>query len=252
MERNRDHDEERDRNEDAVASEGRLRTFARETLLPMFAVIAIIVPLRSAVADWNDVPSGSMRPTILEGDRIWVNKLAYGLRVPLTMAWVARWDEPARGDVVTMASPADGIRLVKRIVALPGDRISMRNNRLTINGHPLAYRSTKNAPDSSRPNGSQPMHVIETEELGDLSHAVTIVPALRGHHDSFDEFTVPEDHYFFLGDNRDRSRDSRFVGTVARGDIYGRVSHIALSVDPDRTYRPRFERWGMPLDSVVE
>ena len=129
---------EREGPEGSKKSEG--RGFARDTLLPILAVVAILVPLRSAIADWNDVPSGSMRPTILEGDRIWVNKLAYGLRVPLTMAWIAHWDEPTRGDVVTLASPDDGIRLVKRIVGLPGDRITMTANRLMINGEPVPYQ----------------------------------------------------------------------------------------------------------------
>ena len=229
-----------------------LRRFVRETLFPLFAVFAIIVPLRSAVADWNDVPSGSMRPTILEGDRIWVNKLAYGLRVPLTTTWLARWDEPARGDVVTLASPDTGedagMRLVKRIIGLPGDRISMSANHLSINGKQIRYDDFASSTELLR-SGDRPMPaLLETERLENHPHAITIIPGLAGRIDSFREFVVPEGHYFFLGDNRDRSRDARFVGPVPLDDIYGRVTHIALSGDPNRHYRPRFERWFQPLD----
>jgi signal peptidase I len=224
------------------------RGFLREKLLPILAVIAIVVPLRSAVADWNDVPSGSMRPTILEGDRIWVNKLAYGLRVPLTTSWLAQWEEPTRGDVVTLASPADGIRLVKRIVGLPGDRISMDSNRLTINGELLVYNDRRPATEDRHLADRRLMADLRTEWLDNRSHAIALTPGVAGRIDSFHEFLVPEGHYFFLGDNRDQSRDSRFVGTVPRDEIYGRVTHVALSVDPERNYRPRFDRWFQPLD----
>ena len=224
------------------------RNFFRDTVVPILIVIAIVVPLRSAVADWNDVPSGSMRPTILEGDRIWVNKLAYGLRVPLTMAWVIRWQAPTRGEVVTFASPDDGIRLVKRIVGLPGDRISMTANRLMINGKRLAYDEVTTGLPAPRPMNRNVATLVQTERLDEHPHAVTVVPALAGLSDSFPEFTVPDGHYFFLGDNRDQSRDSRFIGTVALDDIYGRVTHVALSVDPDHYYKPRFARWGKSLD----
>jgi signal peptidase I len=244
---------EREGPEGSEKSEG--RGFARDTLLPILAVLAILVPLRSAIADWNDVPSGSMRPTILEGDRIWVNKLAYGLRVPLTMAWITHWDEPTRGDVVTLASPDDGIRLVKRIVGLPGDRIAMAANRLTINGEPVVYDRVDRVHDTPRapdPTADPMAPLIQTERLGGRLHAVTVIPALAGLGDSFDEFIVPEGQYFFLGDNRDQSNDSRFIGTVALEGIYGRVSFIALSVDPERYYRPRIERWLRPLDIEFE
>ena len=237
-------------------SRGVVRVFLRETLLPMVIVIAILVPLRSAVADWNDVPSGSMRPTILEGDRIFVNKLAYGLRAPLSSVWLARWDRPSRGDVVTFASPDDGIRLVKRIVGLPGDQIAMVGNRLIVNGEPLEYADIQSgdgeAAQTTRSNDHDHPAVVEIEHLGDREHRIRRLPTVAGRIDSFDAFTIPADEYFFLGDNRDESRDSRFIGTVALGEIDGRVTHVALSVDPNRSYRPRFERWFHALDSGVE
>ena len=218
------------------------RTVWRELVVPLVVVLGIVLPLRSAVADWNDVPSASMRPTILEGDRIYVNKLAYGLRLPFTFEWLARWEHPQRGDVVTLASPADGIRLVKRVVGLPGDRIAMRDNRLWVNGSPVAYEAMASDARTRLPDGRQLEAFTFTERLSGREHVVTLTPALPAHA-SFSERVVPDGHYFFLGDNRNVSKDSRIVGSVSLDRIYGRVTHIAASLDPDNGYRPRFERF---------
>ena len=94
---------------------------------------------RTAVADWNPIPSGSMRPTLLEGDVVLVNRLAYDLKLPLTDVILAHIDDPQRGDVVTFSSPLDGTRLIKRIAALPGDTVEMRNEVLYINGQAAEY-----------------------------------------------------------------------------------------------------------------
>src|SRR5882757_10343540 len=95
---------------------------------------------RTAVADWNPIPSGSMHPGLLEGDVVFVNRLAYNVKVPLTDLVLAHTGEPRRGDIVTFSSPADGRRLIKRIVALPGDTLQMRGRQLIINGQPAQYR----------------------------------------------------------------------------------------------------------------
>ena len=131
-----------------------LRDFGVRWIAPIAIALAIMLPLRSAVADWNDVPSGSMRPTLLEGDRIFVHKLAYGLRVPFTYAWLARWGVPERGDVVTFASPEDETRLVKRIIGVPGDRVAMRGNELLLNGAPVEYAVLEPNTDGRLPNGA--------------------------------------------------------------------------------------------------
>ena len=89
---------------------------------------------RTAMADWNPIPSASMRPTLLEGDVVLVNRLAYDFKLPLTDLRVARLGEPQRGDVITFTSPQDGVRLIKRLVGLPGDVIELRNDRLLVNG----------------------------------------------------------------------------------------------------------------------
>jgi signal peptidase I len=94
---------------------------------------------RLAIADWNPVPSGSMRPTLLEGDVVLVNRLAYDFKLPLSDTALLRLGEPQRGDVITFSSPKDGVRLIKRLVALPGDTVELRNEVLWINGQSVAY-----------------------------------------------------------------------------------------------------------------
>src|SRR5580765_3311532 len=103
--------------------------------IKVFAIMLLVIcSLRSALADWNDVPTGSMKPTIQEGDRVVVNKLAYDLKVPFTTIEVFKWSDPQRGDIVVLFSPVDGTRLVKRVIAVPGDRVAMLNNQLYVNG----------------------------------------------------------------------------------------------------------------------
>src|SRR6478672_11899482 len=102
--------------------------------IKVFVLMLLVVSsLRSALADWNDVPTGSMKPTIQEGDRVVVNKLAYDLKVPFTTFEVFKWADPQRGDIVVLFSPVDGTRLVKRVIGVQGDRIEMRENQLFVN-----------------------------------------------------------------------------------------------------------------------
>jgi signal peptidase I len=108
----------------------------REWIRPFALVFIIVAPLKSAVADWNWVPTGSMKPSILEGELVFVNKLAYDLKVPFTTRHLSTWGDPLRGDVVVFYSPKDGIRLVKRVIGLPGDTVELRNGVLYLNGLP--------------------------------------------------------------------------------------------------------------------
>jgi signal peptidase I len=194
------------------------------------------------VADWNDVPTGSMKPTILEGERIFVNKLAYDLKVPFTRWRIAVWDNPRRGDIVVLFSPADGRRLVKRVVGLPGDRIAMRNNRLVINGTPVRYEPV--APELAERllAGADRESTVERERLDAAPHQVMFdsgyAPAR-----SFRPLVVPDGKYFVLGDNRDNSFDSRWFGFVLRKQIVGRATAVVVSVDLDRHWRPRWNRF---------
>ena len=105
--------------------------------LIMFLVVMIL--FRSAIADWNQVPTGSMKPTILEGDRVVVNKLAYDLKFPFTSWQVQKWADPTPGEIVTFYSPKDDRLLIKRVIGIPGDVIAMRNNQLFYNNKPATY-----------------------------------------------------------------------------------------------------------------
>lgn len=203
---------------------------------------AILGPIRSSVADWNDVPTGSMEPTIMPGDRIFVNKLAYGLRIPFTQTWVAEWGEPRPGDIVTFFPPKGGQRMVKRIVAGPGDRVEMRNNHLYVNGSPLEYGPAPSGVAAVHTDAKYGQQEVRTEYLAGRGHAVTVTPGERAVR-TFEEIVVPAGEYFMMGDNRDVSHDSRFIGCVPRGQITGRSGMVALSVDPKRYYMPRLERF---------
>jgi signal peptidase I len=214
-----------------------LRAFWREWILPAVVTIAVLAPLRSAVADWNDVPTGSMIPTILVGDRIFINKLAYDLKVPFTSWQVAKWADPQRGDIVVFPSPADGIRLVKRIVGVPGDRIELRDDHLIINGEPASYALV---------DKTVPSALVLNETVSGKVHSLMIQPqqpAMR----SFGPVRVPPGSYFMMGDNRDNSADSRYFGFVSRDKILGRATRVAISFDHDHHYEPRFDRFGHSL-----
>src|SRR5687768_1884972 len=115
------------------------RMFLRRHAAPVAFFVLAFSAFRSSIADWNDVPTGSMNPSILEGDRIFVNKLAYDLKVPFTTWHVAEWDAPERGEVVVFYAPTDGTRMVKRVIGLPGDTITLEENRLYVNGVSASY-----------------------------------------------------------------------------------------------------------------
>jgi len=199
---------------------------------PFLIILIVAGAVRSAIADWNDVPTGSMKPSIIEGDRIFVNKLAYDLKVPFTLWRVARWAEPARGDVVVFFEPIHEQRYVKRVIGRPGDVIELRDNRLIVNGHAIEYetRSTENG------------RVLVDEDLDGRTHAVVLTPGLPSRCD-FGPVTVPEGQFFLMGDNRDQSFDSRYFGFVDRNRIVGRATMIIFSTDAGRWYAPRTERF---------
>ena len=219
----------------------------RAWVKPFLLVILMLGSVRSVVADWNDVPTGSMKPTILVGDRIVVNKLAYDLKVPFTTWRVAEWADPQRGDIIVCFSPANGIRLVKRVIGIPGDRLAMNNNQLYINGVAVTYEPLDTETINQIPKTEQPSHRFALEKLGERPHALMTTPQLRALR-SFGPVTLGKNQYFVMGDNRDCSADSRVFGVVPRDQIVGRAFAVAMSVDPERWYLPRWDRFFTGLD----
>lgn len=202
--------------------------------------IFFMVLFRSAVADWYLVPTGSMKPTILEGDYVLTNRLAYQLKLPFTDTVLAKWDKPKRGDIVVFDSPADGTRLVKRVVGLPGDTVAMLQNRVFINGQEVSYESMSQEQASKVWPQHPPLLLKET--LGDVHHTVAVHDDLYSPYQSFPEHLIPAGQYFMMGDNRDNSGDSRIFGTVDSNLISGKADYILLSLDWGKSYLPRSGR----------
>lgn len=211
-----------------------------KSLLLFFGLMMVF---RSAVADWMFVPTGSMNPTIVEGDRILVDKSAYGLRIPFTEIRMTEGSDPRRGDIVVFPSPQDGTVLVKRVVGLPGDSITMEDEQLRVNGKPVEYAAATAPADADLlavTRREQRYYLSET--LGTTPHPIMVLPnryAMR----TFGPVTVPDGQYFMLGDSRDNSKDSRYFGFVPRASIVGRAHRVAYSLDSDHWYLPRTDRF---------
>jgi signal peptidase I len=233
-----------------------------EWIKPLSLVGIVLLSFRSTFADWNDVPSGSMKPTILEGDRVFVNKLAYDLKVPFVTTghhgrlnffglsvWdggpavpIVRWGDPRRGDVVVLWSPRDGKRLVKRVVAVPGDVLLVERQRLVVNGQPAAYAPVD--ADSLRLAGlsETPVELFAMEAVEGRMHVV-MAESADTPRASFGPVSVPAGNYFVMGDHRSDSLDSRFFGMVERKRIVGRATAVVLSLDIKNGWRPRWRRF---------
>ncbi len=217
----------------------------KQSFLFQFVVLAFLIfGSRSVLADWNYVPSGSMKPSIIEGDAVFVNRMAYDIRVPFTTVSLWHRDDPRRGDVVILYSPADGERLVKRVVALPGDSVAQRGGVLLINGRPLDYRPRE--AEGLLPADENARHLFYTEALGEHAHGIMLDAHGLQNHD-FAPLVVPAEHYFVMGDHRDNSADSRYFGVVPRDRILGRAVVVLVSFDPAHAFSPRWSRFFAPL-----
>jgi signal peptidase I len=226
-----------------IHDQQRMRRFWRDWRgFVLFIVIMLVV--RSAVADWNNVPSGSMMPSILIGDRILVDKLAYDLRVPFTMRRLARWNDPQRGDIVTFVSPEDGRLFVKRVIGLPGETVALIANRLVVNG--IAARYEPLTADDAALLGLTGVNGLTAlrESIGHTAHVIMLdANVSAGQHGTFGPVEVPPGHYLMLGDNRDHSGDSRNIGFIARERVLGRAHGVAFSLDHDNYRLPRGDRF---------
>jgi signal peptidase I len=183
----------------------RIGKIARDWI-PSLLLLSLLLIARSTLADHYHVPSGSMKNALLPGDHVLVNKSAYGLRIPFTKHVFALRKDPQRGEVVILDSPENDVRLIKRVVAVGGDRVSLLNGRLTINGRPLA----------------SPYDPF-TEQFGDRKIALNLD---AGGGPDIEHMIIPAGHVLLLGDHRGASNDGRYFGTVPAGELYGRASGV--------------------------
>jgi len=215
---------------------GAIFNILRENRAFLFFLLLMFL-FRGAIADWNEVPTGSMQPTIVEGDRIWVDKLAYDLRIPLTHISLYRFSEPMRGDIVVFDSAASGKTMVKRVIGIPGDRVELKNNRLYLNEEAANYELKDG-------QGERKL-LVEQSMVG--RYIIAIHPNSPSPRSSFNEVFVPDGYYLVMGDNRDNSADSRYYGLVPRDEVIGRSDQVIVSLDYDDFYLPRKSRWFIDL-----
>ncbi|AAZ24810.1 signal peptidase I [Colwellia psychrerythraea] len=200
--------------------------------------ILLMSVFRSAVADWYSVPTGSMKPTIQEGDRIIVNKIAYDVRLPFTDVSLLSITTPKRGEIVVFESKAAELRLVKRVIGLPGDVVEMNNEVIKVNGKPLSYKIVDKLINKTN---SQNI-TTSIEKIGNVEHHININNTASNRLSNFLPVTVPSGHYLVLGDNRRHSADSRVYGFVPHQELRGKATAIAFSIDYNNYYIPRSDR----------
>ena len=225
-----------------------------EWIKPLGLIFIIMGTFRLTLVDWFDVPTGSMEPTIMAGDRIVVNKSAFGLRVPFTKdKWILHWGTPHRGEIVVCYSPDQGdeVRLVKRIVAEPGDTIEMRDGRLYINDQAPEYAELDHHGFEYIDPVVASKHEFFTETIDGFGHPVMLETGRPQSIRNFPKTTVPDGMYVMIGDNRDHSKDSRAwnmtpdqwgtrIDFMPGERIQGRAFAVAFSLDH---WKPRWGRF---------
>lgn len=222
------------REEDSRQAPGRLGTLV-EYARSFFPVLLFVLVIRSFIFEPFRIPSGSMMPTLLEGDFIFVQKFAYGLRLPVTETKIFETGSPERGDVVVFRLPSDpSVNYIKRVVGLPGDEIVYERQRLTINGQTVQLKQGQNA------SFDAPVFI---EDLDGRVHDILVTNPQFSTRDG--TYRVPEGQYFVMGDNRDRSRDSRFIGAIPEKFLVGEAVRVWMHFVPWNV--PDWSRIGMKI-----
>lgn len=238
-----------------------------------FPVALVVLVLRSFLFEPFRIPSDSMMPTLLDGDFILVNKYAYGLRLPVVNRKVVELGSPQRGDVVVFRYPPDPrINYIKRVVGLPGDSVTIRDDRLYVNGEPIPFEPAGRYNDGCYENmeiafetlGAHRHQVLHCRTPGELSvapmpgcdrklvrnYVCEDVPSSPDMPDRGDvsNIDVPPGKYLMIGDNRDNSTDGRYFGFVPEENLVGRATRIWFNWDPQRSWMPRWDRIGDRID----
>jgi signal peptidase I len=200
-----------------------------------FPILLIVFILRSFLAEPFRIPSGSMHPTLLEGDFIVVNKYDYGLKVPLSGFRLIEIGAPKRGDVIVFKHEENGesIDMIKRVIGLPNDHIQYKDKTLYINGEVIKQDFIADKIDTNERGATSPVRELR-EHLDHVKHDIYVQPAMNhlGSYYQYDDVIVPQNSYFVMGDNRDNSKDSRIWGFVKDQDVQGRAFAIWMSWDP--------------------
>ncbi len=195
-----------------------IKEFSNQYFIPLF----IIAMVRFFIIQPYQVPTGSLEPTVMPGDFLLVNQYAYGLRLPMTQTEILPIGKPKRGDIAVFQSPVGEEKLVKRVIGLPGDHLVYKNKQLIINGIPVSQEATADQNASSA-------QMRLTEYLPGKTHDILIIPNRAN--ESID-LSIPENHYFMMGDNRDSSGDSRIFGPVDAKYLIGKAFFIWMNWNP--------------------
>lgn len=226
----------RSRSEDAPAdgSQNALVEYSRS----FFPVLLFVLVIRSFIFEPFRIPSGSMMPTLLQGDFIFVKKYSYGLRLPVLETKFFETGEPERGDVVVFRLPDDpGINYIKRVVGLPGDRLRITGQQLVVNGEPVPLER-----DAENPVFDGMARFVET--LDEREHSILVrSPGMILREE---EFVVADGEYFMMGDNRDNSQDSRYIGAIPERYLVGEAVRIWMHMDGLEI--PRWDRIGTKIE----
>jgi len=225
-------------------------SWIKSNLLTLFYALVIALIIRTFLIQPFFIPSSSMEPNLLVGDRLFASKFDYGYSkhsFPFSLGPISNRifsNVPERGDVIIFKPPHTNLDYIKRLIGLPGDRIEVRNGNLIINRNSLEYENIRE--DSKVLKNGRVIKINVLKETLPNGISYEIYNYLDGSPgDNTKEFVVPENHYFFMGDNRDNSNDSRFWGTVEFNRLVGKAQIIFFSTEDGSTI---LEFWKWPFD----
>lgn len=214
-------------------------------------IIAAIITFRSSILNWYVIPSGSLLPTLKIGDHVVVNKLSYGIMLPFMETRIFSWAQPQRGDIVVFQGPdsENQLTLIKRVVGLPGDRVSFTNGILTINGVLAGQKLLNDRTPLDNMGGAETgdiYNLYSEEGFSKYPHYILKRKVNSSTDDETKTWIVPDKKLFLIGDNRDNSADGRYWGFMDQDRIYGRAFLISYSTyDKSGSFLPGFrhDRW---------